>query len=127
MSVLLNQQTKFAKRWESETPRGEDFYMKHREFKNRLATELGANLTEEQADSFCCLIAMFAIKSGYLPPLHGEPNDAAIQWLAWSAIWCLYEEAGKERVRKLVEKYTGTEPSSQNINATCLAMPPGHF
>ena len=91
--------------------------MKHGEFKNRLETELGANLTEEQAYSFCCLIAAFAIKSGFLPLLHGERDDAAIQWLAWSAIWCLYEEAGKERVRKLVDKYINAELTSQNIKA----------
>ena len=107
----------FAERWERDTPRVEDFYMKHGEFKNRLETELRANLTEEQAYSFCCLIAAFAIKSGLLPLLHGERDDAAIQWLAWSAIWCLYEEAGKERVRKLVDKYINAEPTSQNVNA----------
>ena len=115
--IHMIQKTRFAKRWERDTPRVEDFYMKHGEFKDRLETELRANLTEDQADSFCCLIAVFAMQSGYLPLAHREPNDAAIQWLAWSTIWCLYEDAGKERVRKLLDKYMHTVTTSQNINA----------
>ena len=112
-------QTTFAKRWESDTPRVEDFCRNHGEFKDRLETELGANLTEYHADSLCCLIAVFAIHSGYLPlSTMGELNDATHrQWLAWLAIWCLYEDAGKERVRKLLNKYMHAELTSQNINA----------
>ena len=115
--VDMMQRTKFAKRWNSDTPRIENFYLKRDEFKHRLETELGTNITEEQAESFCRLIAVFAILSGYLPLLHSEATNANVQWLAWTTIWCLYEEAGKERVRKLVDKYINTELTGQSINA----------
>ena len=91
--------------------------MEHGEFKDRLETDLRAKLTEDQATSVCRFMAVIARLGGYLPLAHQEPNDATIQCLAWSTIWCLYEDAGKERVRKLLVKYMNTELTTQNINA----------
>ena len=115
--IDMIQETRLAKRWERDAPTDEDLYMEHGQFKDRLETVLRANLTEDQSTSLCRLIAMMAHLSGYLPLAHREQNDAAIQSLAWSTIWCLYQDAGKERVRRLLVKYMNTELTSQNINA----------
>ena len=117
MPIGMLQETRLTKRWESDAPTKEDLYMEHGEFKDRLETDLRANLTEHQATNLCCLIAVFAHLGGYLPLAHQEPNDATIQCLAWSTIWCLHEDAGKGRVRKLLVKYMNSELTSQNINA----------
>ena len=117
LAVDTLQQPTFAEHWQRDAPRSEDLDMTHGEFKNKLEAELGANLTENQTDSLGWLIALFAIGSGYLPPPLRKPDDGFMRDLAWSAIWSLHQDAGKERVRKLLNKYMHTEPTFDNINA----------
>ena len=88
------------------------------ERRNTVYRSTGARkITENQTDSLGWLIALFAIGSGYLPLPLRKPDDGSMRDLAWSAIWSLHQDAGKERARKLLNKYMHTEPTFDNINA----------
>ena len=119
------QPSKFSQRWNEDAPRPEDFGMKNETFQNRVESELGVSLAENKANDLCLLTAAFAIHSGYLRPpntekLTGNPTsceEIPIEWLAWCTIWCLYEDAGKDRVRKLIRKYKNSDATKENIRA----------
>ena len=90
LPVDMIQKSEFAERWEKDTPCIESFYKEEETFKERLETDLGVKTTTAEAFTLCCLFAVVANDTGYLPFLDGACDKIALEYWTWATIWALY-------------------------------------